>query len=474
MNLLLRASLVAVLGLITLSPQTLPAQADIEKLRNRLKEGPPAYSGQELADWTKELVPLVEKAAGRKFRQAPKVRAVDRATLTGALQRELLGQFKVLLADQPEAQLRRLADMQSAMMAAVMFGKFAYEDGEVFMLPGNVAGLLAVGKVDARHTNSIVKIILAHELTHALQDQEIGLSRTLRSPSGLDRRTALNAVIEGHATLVQERVGRMLGLDDATLEVARLFAAGSVKLDDPALEILNRTIALQFEQIYLGGRNFMDFHVRKSGDESAWKILAAPPATSAMVGNPASYSPTAAAVPDLRKALAGMEKEFGAGNWKVQSIEVGAVTLQAVYGGMEPAMRKAAVDNVAYAYAFTAQRERSIANVSVYLVKDAAPLGRTLAALESLAESNVEKIKKGSAVKVEGFALSDFTAIKADHARRLNLTVSAPGEATVAQTIVRVARGKVMLELLMINMGLSDAKLAEIAEAAFTRVAAAK
>lgn len=469
--------LVSALLLCPLAERPCSAQVppEIAKLRELLKEGDPAYTEKDVAEWTKELTPLVEKAAGRKFKTPPKVRLTDREGVAKALSAELFAQFKVLLADQKEAELRTAAEGTAKGLAVVLLGKFAYSEGEVLMLPRNVAVLLKLTKTDAKFTVPIVRLILAHELTHALQDQEVNLSRTLASPSTIDRRTALNCIIEGQAVVVQERVAKMLGLDDAAVAASRLFAAGTVKLEDPALELVNRQSAAQFEQTYIGGRNFVDFHVKKGGDEMMWKVLTAPPARSSMIGDPATYSTTAAATPDFGKALAGFEKQFGDHKWQTKSMEIGHAMLQAMYNGLEEQSRKQAMAAIAHVHALMARPEgvRAMASVTLFQFKESAPAAATVKALEAMAHRNVENLKKSASLTVEKFALADLPGVKADVARVMLLTIKAPGEPASAQAIIRVIRGKVMVELLLVGLEIPDKRLIEIIDEAFRRAASA-
>ncbi|MBX5492350.1 MAG: hypothetical protein IRZ14_14450 [Chloroflexi bacterium] len=64
------------------------------------------------------------------------------------------------------------------------------------------AGALYVRGTDSRGV--VERLILAHEYTHALQDQHFGLGRLYPPPPNADRDAAVGALVEGDALLVQE------------------------------------------------------------------------------------------------------------------------------------------------------------------------------------------------------------------------------------------------------------------------------
>jgi hypothetical protein len=115
------------------------------------------------------------------------------------------------------------------------------------------------------------QVVLAHELRHALQDQNVDLQGAL--PEGIsdfdDRRLAWVSLLEGDATLVMERflVRRLPGAQEAT----RLLGASLPTPDVPGAPPVVRD---QLVRPYFVGLDFVSALVTRSGWASvaaAWK-----------------------------------------------------------------------------------------------------------------------------------------------------------------------------------------------------------
>ncbi len=444
---------------------------EVKELVELLREGEPAFTREQASTYARELVPLVEEAAGRKLKRAPSIELVSRAELAEVLSRELQPQLRNLFPKLNEEEVKGAADAQARLLAPMLLGKFGTEDKVLYLMPRNLYPLLKLVKIDEKHATAMTRLVIAHELAHALQDQEVGLQEKLCQARSLDECQAVNATIEGHAVFIQEKVGRALMLDDALQEHARALAAGAVKLEDPALELLNRTISVQFEQITLGGKKFIGYHYREGGTERLWQILVAPPTETSMIANPAGYSPLRGRKLDYAKMLEGLEQDFGAGDWTVQNIELGQMMLRSAYALLEESRAEEIISQVERAQTLIAITAEPfmLGNVSIVVLKKREYGPKLIAAVEEAARKNVEKMKSGSFVGVSDLVMEDFAGIKADVARKLSMNILAPGDIRVKQVVVRVCRGRVMVEILDANIGLTDEKIIGIAEKVFQR-----
>jgi len=446
--------------------------AELEKLRKILEEGEPAYTREEVDKFAKELKPLVEEIAERKFKETPKIKLVARKELEEALVNDFMPQLRNLNSGLPDEDLRAAAAQEAKGLAMTILGKYSITEKSVLLLPRNLVPVFNLAKSDINQKEPVLRLVIAHELTHALQFEDEKLLESYGKISQIDALQAFSATIEGHAVLVQDMVGKKLGLDDAVLELSRLFAAGSVKLDDPGLEMLNRILSTQYEQTYLGGRMFMGYHFKKGGMKALWDILASPPAKTSMILRPDTYSTESVDKPDYSKLLDGMEKEFGDREWAVQNIELGHMSLRAVYAEMEEKVRDEIIGNIEHVRVMTAQLpdQVTIGNITVMFLKDPKLAPKMISEIEKLVEKNVDKIKESQMFTIKDFSIGKLEGIEADVTSRAEFTIEVMTGEKVRQAFYRIVRGTVVVEMIDSNLGLDDKKIISIAEKTFKRI----
>ncbi len=160
---------------------------------------PPAgmLGKEEAAELTKSIAPIVEEIRGAKFKHPVPVEIIDDA---GA-RRHFEGRIKKYW---PERQVRaeeilyqhlgllpERTDLVSVVFDVLEEQAGGYYDPErdTFFVLGDLPRAAA-------------PIIIAHELTHALDDQVFGIDRLLDAAPDDDHSSALDAVIEGSGTAV--------------------------------------------------------------------------------------------------------------------------------------------------------------------------------------------------------------------------------------------------------------------------------
>jgi hypothetical protein len=139
---------------------------------------------------------------------------------------------------------------------------------------------------DASLENSQNRIVLAHELTHALQDQHFDLSRLpLEIKDNDDRAAAASALIEGEATLVMsEYMLKNLNLAALKDTLGATFGQDMAQLAD-APPFLRETLIFP----YLRGQEFCAALFARGGYAALSAAYAAPPASTAQVLHPEKY-----------------------------------------------------------------------------------------------------------------------------------------------------------------------------------------
>lgn len=210
---------------------------------------------------------FAETARGLRFRTRPKVQAVDGATFAKVVAEP------ITTADGPAgdraATTRALALGHLGTRAdALPEAFYSYRRQAVFLRQG-------------RPFDAFARVVLVHELTHALQDQSFGLLALARAAAGdADRARALTAVIEGDATRVE--------LAYLATQPAADQAAVRARYDyDPkprSYAELERTFP------YTVGRDFATTLAGQGGNAAVDAAFKRPPTSTAQVIDPREYS----------------------------------------------------------------------------------------------------------------------------------------------------------------------------------------
>ena len=135
-------------------------------------------------------------------------------------------------------------------------------------------------------SNSQNRVILAHELTHALEDQQFNLSRLpLETKGNDDRALAASALVEGDATLVMNRY--MTG--NLSAAVIKESLASAFTTDVRQLAAAPRYLRETLLFPYMRGLNFC----QTLYDQGGWDVLAEafrhPPASTAEILHPERF-----------------------------------------------------------------------------------------------------------------------------------------------------------------------------------------
>jgi hypothetical protein len=239
----------------------------------------------ELEQMEVAIAPLVEQVTGRQFDKLPPVVVADTARLERVLVDEQVHLLR-RLGDVPMEEARADAKDTAENLAESFVGKYGFLDGNLYVLPGGVDGALATQGLDPSLARDVMELVIAHELTHALQDQQADLAHVVELRDENDAIMAVNCLVEGQAVWVQEQVGALLGLDGAVAAVARIlgYEPGHPQIaDDPE--------RFYTSYVYGQGRNFVAWEAARGGSEAVWAVLADPPGASSMIVHPETYVP---------------------------------------------------------------------------------------------------------------------------------------------------------------------------------------
>ena len=239
----------------------------------------------------RELIPAVQHASGMTFKRAPTV-----ATRT----REQLGRYLELKAhaDYPPAELRAqsraykllrlipdtmdLMQTQIELLRQQVMGFYDPDSSTLFIIRGGDPAYL--------------RVVVAHELVHALQDQYTRLNAILKLRRHNDRQMAGQAVMEGQATVAGivamqpqvtlEQLGQVFEQAQHSLNSADVASVPGMAALTNAPRILREDLVFP----YYGGAQFViGFDTRRASD-TAEPFGPAMPISTEQIMHPSKYT----------------------------------------------------------------------------------------------------------------------------------------------------------------------------------------
>ena len=268
----------------------------------------PAFTNEEIQIMAKELIPLVEELNGRKFYAPPKVAITGNFEMIKILGNDLIPQYKKQFPNASKPIIFLRSYISAGIFAPSILGKYGITDKTVYILPENVKAAMEAQETPSELDESLMKIIIAHELTHALQDQEINLNKTINNLENPDANFAFQALIEGHAVYIQNAVAKRLNLTEAAQAGRDMLTVPELKDEEWIVNNIAMADAIIWESIYLGGEKFIEYHARKKGIEAIWKIMNAPPSRTSMIVKPETNTSRKHPVPNYQALFADAPK----------------------------------------------------------------------------------------------------------------------------------------------------------------------
>jgi hypothetical protein len=249
----------------------------------------------------------VEKVRGRRFERAVPASEIDAAELKKVLRSKVAESFPAspddtlrtlvalgLIEETPNL-LDRLVDFYASQVIAF----YDPEPRRFFVVRGAEKALKESGKDGAGDEEDIEgiagmadtagmseKLIFAHELTHALQDETLRLDRRMKDlKENGDKALALESLLEGEATLVMVRVvlAGVPGADESTEEMlGPLLSAGALERSGVPKDIPDYFVDQLFFP-YTEGTAFVRRVVKKSGWSGVDRLWKNPPLSSSEI-----------------------------------------------------------------------------------------------------------------------------------------------------------------------------------------------
>jgi hypothetical protein len=272
----------------------------------------------------------VEQACEAPFTQRPSVRISTQQEVDAILSRQLVGEEG--MGETPSENRNFIAYYEPKTFTIHVLPAGLQSLSETFGLP-QILG------------EDVLRIVLVHEATHALDFQRFPMQWTLACCGGPDERLAIEAVLEGHAQLVAEQIARRWEVEEAFQALTCLYTGGC-PTDEGEEVAFDQEAAFT----YLQGHAFMRTVFTHGGREAVDAVLLNPPAVSSVIDRPMLWlDPTLRGQEhDLQALLEVFRPLVRASDWSVSKWRVlgpaGGVLIEGTAPGA-PAAMEGYVDN---------------------------------------------------------------------------------------------------------------------------------
>lgn len=278
-----------------------------------------------------EVARDVERVRGRKFERSVPASEIDQTELRKLLRSKLAEGFPAspedtlrtlvalgLMEESPNV-IDRLIDLYATQVVAF----YDPEPRRFFLVKGSEGALSPLDAVGGE--GSAEKIIFAHELMHALQDESMHLDRRMKDlKDNGDRSQALQSLLEGEATLVMIKVAvaDVPGGEAAEEMMAPLLTAGAIDKSEIPKGVPDYFVEQLFSP-YTDGTAYVRAAVKKGGFAEVDRLWKNPPASTAeILHGPSTPPPVENLLPSNVDSLAppGYRKLYSdtLGEWTIR------------------------------------------------------------------------------------------------------------------------------------------------------------
>lgn len=415
------------------------------------KFGEISFTDAELKGLVKELMPIVEQAAGKKFITAPDCMLVaENETYRISRQRAYKYNSKQMKSFQSYEIENYIVEFVLSLQYS--FGMYDHISRKIYIMPDSIRRSMARAGVAAKNYLNIYKLILVHEMTHCIQFQNIKI------PTGpeevtLDKYRAIRSVMEGHARFIEDKIADKPNFGIALKEKDRALRVGTMKYDPFGSRMQG------YSDIYLRGRDFIEWHYKNGGNEKVWEILNAPPAITSMIYHPETYSSKYEPSTEYDEVLKGLESELGDSKWEVNICPVSEYSLRQQCSDINDKRLSDTFGNIEHAQSFFASNKNTTIIISLYIMKDK-PCAKML--IDLIEESDRKHFTIPNKVHKLNAKIDEMSIeIDADIARKAAYTFESEDK-YLKEISTYVARGRVVVIACKVYIDKSTADTAKI------------
>jgi hypothetical protein len=258
-------------------------QSENDRLRSLVEKDSKAKSAAASIAQRQEIEKAVEEIRGLKFKQPVDYNVLSRKEIKDVVSGKLAEVFSEQEFQHMSAAFSRLGLLPE---------KYPLRQSYIELLGEQIAAFYDqhTHKLfmfeDASLDNAQNRIVLAHELTHALQDQHFGLKKLpLEIKTNDDRAMAASALVEGEATLVMSE----FMLKNLSLGTLKDTVASTLTQNMDQLQKAPRFLREALIFPYLRGQEFSTALFSRGGYSAISKAYDNPPTSSTQILHPEKY-----------------------------------------------------------------------------------------------------------------------------------------------------------------------------------------
>ncbi len=432
------------------TPQRAPSAGPVSDTE---AEPPPAFDINRAHAWIDEVKPAVEAVTGRTLPKRPTVNVLNRTDIAKGTAEDVLVALRALYPTAQNQDLLNRAMQGGSGVSLFILGTFIFSDSSINLASTNVMPLLEAAELDAALMPGLVKLAIAEQLTHALQQQEADILGQLRDSRNEDEVAALMGIIDGQAAAVRIRVAEKLNLTEAlkAYDLLRTRGAFPRALPDPGPTADREAVATIYRTAQRHARTFAEAIIDTKGMDGLWSIVAAPPAKASMLEHPDTYAPRQRASVPIGAVVEAFESTYTAPAWRSRRAPMTPLTLKPTIDALPDATQQgviagALLDGVMVQFE---EGQRGII-LSVRLAQfqnpDAARM--MIDAAERQSRQNLDRAKAAGTITYSDFVSEPIIAdLRADVARRTSFIMTAASGLRGPSHTVRAAAGDTFIEI---------------------------
>ncbi len=229
----------------------------------------------------KDACDAVQEECGAKFNGTPPTIAIGSWR---QVRRALDAEVRATRTAQGEDPKQLDYELDAA--ASLALAKYDVANNRILVVPDTIELLAEICDASWVHREDTVRVLLYHEVTHALDHERFPLTAAVREAPNEDRMHALGAVIEGHAQFVAERAAKANDLGPAFGKLCSLQSAQPFAF---AREKKAARVDASGRFAYERGLSFFRAVHQAGGIAAVDEVLRTPPVCAALVQRPSLW-----------------------------------------------------------------------------------------------------------------------------------------------------------------------------------------
>jgi len=146
-----------------------------------------------------DVAPLVERACGATFQSPPRVVALTASSAAAVFAEDMRPEFDRRYAHLPASQRENLLKLAASTSVRSCLARYSFDTKHIIVVREGFDMQCASLKVDGERAEHLLRVSLAHECVHALDDARFDLAKLYRGAADDEALRAVAMVAEGRA-----------------------------------------------------------------------------------------------------------------------------------------------------------------------------------------------------------------------------------------------------------------------------------